>query len=351
MGKLTGVLIGCGAIAREHLTVLRDLNNVEIVAVCDISTARAEAAAERFGIARSYTSHRTLLADLNPDLVHITTPPASHFSIAQDCLAAGLNVFCEKPITVRYSDFCTLKQLARDKHCMLMENQQNRFHSSIQRIEELSKSGELGDVLEVQIVLSLNITSTESPYVDENAPHFGLTLSGGVIGDFLPHIAYLLYMFTGKILDVHTGWSKHKSDSPLPADEFRGMIKGERTTAYVSFSGNAQPDGFLVRVVGTRMRVEANLFEPPRFIVKRSRSGEPALMTLVDGLAESRQVLTGTVAGFMRKLGGTSSYDGLGEMISRTYRTIELHEPQPIPLDEIDAVAHLVDRLTATGNS
>ena len=51
------------------------------------------------------------------------------------------------------------------------------------------------------------------------------------------------------------------------------MIKGERTTAYVSFSGNAQPDGFLVRVVGTRMRVEANLYEPPRFIIKRSRLG------------------------------------------------------------------------------
>jgi predicted dehydrogenase len=351
MSKLTGVLIGCGAIAREHLSVLAELDNVEIVAVCDISTARAEAAAERFGIARSYASHRDLLADLQPDLVHITTPPASHFPIAQDCLAAGLNVFCEKPMTVQYGDFCTLKQMARDKGCMLMENQQNRFHSSIKRIEALISSGELGDVLEVQIFLSLNITGANSPYVDENAPHFGLTLSGGVIGDFLPHIAYLVYMFTGKIIDVHTGWTKHKSGSPLPADEFRGMIKGERTTAYVSFSGNAQPDGFLIRVAGTRMRVEANLFEPPRFVIKRSRSGEPALMTLVDGIVESRQVLGGTVAGFLRKLAGTSSYDGLREMIARTYRTIELHEPQPIPLDEIDAVVHLVERLAATGNS
>ena len=137
----------------------------------------------------------------------------------------------------------------------------------------------------------------------------------------------------------------------MPADEFRGLIRGERATAYVSFSGNAQPDGFLIRVMGTRMRVEANLFEPPRVVVKRSRSGEPALMTLVDGIAESRQVLAGSVAGLLRKLGGTSSYDGLKEMISRTYRTIELQEEQPIPLDEIDAVAHLVERLAATRNS
>lgn len=351
MGKLKGALIGCGAIAREHLSVLPELDNVEIVAVCDISNARAEAAAERFGIARSYTSHRELLADLQPDLVHITTPPASHFPIAQDCLAAGRNVFCEKPMTIRYSDFTALKQVAREKGCMLMENQQFRFHSSIQRIEELISSGELGDVIEMQICLSLNITSAGSPYIDQNAPHFGLTLSGGVIGDFLPHIAYLVYMFTGKIIDVHTEWTKYKKDSPLPADEFRGLIKGERTTAYVSFSGNAQPDGFLMRVVGTRMRVEANLFEPPRLVIKRSRPGEPALMTLVDGIAESRQVLVGSVVGLLRKLGGTSSYDGLKEMISRTYRAIEQHEQQPIPLDEIDAVAHLVERLATTGNS
>jgi predicted dehydrogenase len=347
MAKLTGVLIGCGAIAREHLSVLADVKKIDVIAVCDISPARAEAAAERFGIARFYSGHRSLLADIRPDLVHITTPPSSHFPIATDCLAAGLNVFCEKPVTVRYEEFCALKKLAREKNCMLVENQQNRFHSSVRRIQELVRSGELGDVLEVQVCLSLNIMGAGSPYVDQNAPHFGMTLSGGVIGDFLPHIAYLAYMFTGKITDVHTGWAKFRSGSPLLADEFRGMLKGERCTAYVSFSGNAQPDGFLIRVAGTRMRVETNLFEPPRLIVKRARSGEPALGTLIDGIAESRQVLVGSVTGFLRKLGGTSSYDGLKEMILKTYSAIELREPQPIPLDEIDEVAQLVDRLAS----
>jgi predicted dehydrogenase len=351
MGKLTGVLIGCGAIAREHLAVMAEMDNVEIVGVCDISRARAEATAERFGIPRTYTNHRELVSDLDPDLVHITTPPASHFPIAMDCLTSGLNVFCEKPVTVRYADFCTLKQLAQENKCMLMENQQNRFHSSVKRIEALIKSGELGEVVDVQIVLSLNITGPDSPYMDTNARHFGLSLPGGVIGDFLPHMAYLASILTGKIVDVHTVWRKHQGNSPLPFDEFRGIVKGERANAYLGFSGNAQPDGFLVRVVGTRMRLEANLFEPPRLVIKRFRKGEPAAMTLLDGILESQQVLSGSVAGFLRKLGGTSSYDGLKEMISKTYRTIELDEPQLIPLDEIDAIAQLVHRLTATASS
>jgi predicted dehydrogenase len=229
---------------------------------------------------------------------------------------------------------------------MLMENQNLRFHSSIQRIQALVASGRLGDVLEVQIFLFLNLVGAGSSYVDENASHSALVLRGGVIGDFLPHIAYLAHIFTGSVADVRTIWTKHTANSPLPADEFRGLIKGERATAIVDFSGNAQPNGFWVRVVGTRMYAETNLFEPPRLIIRRFRAGEPALMSLVDGIAEACDVLMGAVAGFCRKLAGTSSYDGLPEMIARIYRSLEKHEVQPIPLDEIDDTARLVDRFT-----
>lgn len=346
MRKLNCALIGCGAIAREHLSALAELGTVEVAAVCDISAAKAEATADRFGVAKWYSSHEKLLADIQPDLVHITTPPSSHFSIAKSCLAAERNVLCEKPITIKYSEFSELKELATEKQCVLMETQQNRFHSSIRRIQQLLDSGKLGDLLEVQICIALNIFSPDGPYIDRNVPHFGLTLQGGVVGDFLPHIAYLVYMFTGPVVDLRTIWSKHTADSPLPADEFRGLLKGERATAYVTFSGNAQPNCFLIRLIGSRMRVEANLFEPPRLTAKRFRAGEPALGTLVDGIAESRDVFRGSIAGFLRKLGGKSSYDGLLEFFARTYRALESHEPQPVSLEEIDEVARLVDRFT-----
>src|SRR5262245_16819505 len=121
MGRLTSALIGCGTIAREHLTALSELANVEVTAVCDLSAARAEATAERFGIAKWYSSHEQLLAEIRPDLVHITTSPSFHFPIAKSCLDARLNVLCEKPITVDYEEFRLLKQLATANRCMLME--------------------------------------------------------------------------------------------------------------------------------------------------------------------------------------------------------------------------------------
>ena len=344
--KLRGAVIGCGAIAREHLAAVAELTNAEIAAVCDLSAARAEATAERFGISKWYTNYEKLLAELKPDLVHVTTPPSSHFPIAKACLSAGLNVLCEKPITTDYQTFRVLRQLAVDNSCLLMENQNFRFHSGIRRISILMDAGELGDILDAQICISLNIYGVGSPYVDPNAAHAALALRGGLIGDFLPHIAYLAHMCTGPVTELRTAWVKHRRESPLPADEFRGFIKGERATAYVSFSGNGQPDGFWVRVAGTKAHVETNLFEPPRLTLRRVRAGEPALMRLVDGIAEARDVLKGSAAGFWRKLAGTSSYDGLPELIKRTYLAVESGGPPPVTLDEIDAAACLVDRFT-----
>jgi predicted dehydrogenase len=345
MKKSKAALIGCGAIAREHLAVLAELRNVEVAGICDLSAARAEATAERFGIKKWFTSHRELLIESQPDLVHITTPPSSHFSIAKFCLSAGLNVLCEKPITVNYDEFCTLKELAVTSRCMLMENQQLRFHSSVLRIRDLLRSGELGDLLEVQMFVAVD-SGAGTPYADRNAPHFSSHLRGGVVGDFLPHIAYLMHMFIGSASHVRTVWSGGLVDSPPSADEFRAIIKGKHATGHATFSGRAQPGGFWLSVAGTRMRAEANLFELPRITFRRSRVGEQALMSLIDGIQESRDGLKGTVTAFWKKLGGVGSYDGLTEIMEQTYRAVEMKQPQPIPLEEIDQVARLVDHFT-----
>ncbi len=346
MKPVQSVVIGCGAIAREHLAALREISQAEVVAVCDISAAKAEATAERFGIKKWSTDYVQLLQETRPNLVHVTTPPATHFPIAKACLEAGLNVLCEKPMTVEYQDFLKLKSLAAQHGCMLLENHNIRFHSSIERIQSLIGSGAFGEVLEAQIMVDVNLFGAGSPYVDENVPHFGLALRGGVIGDFLTHIACLTYLFAGPPVDLRTIWTKHTAKSPLPADEFRGLIKGERISAIVGFSGNAQPSGFWVRVAGTKMYAETNLYEPPRIAFRRFRSGQVAVASFVDGLAEGREVIKGTTAAFWRKLAGTNRYDGLPQFLTQVYQALDRQEAQPIPLDEIDAIARLVDCFT-----
>ena len=96
---MKAALIGAGQIAKQHLSCLKTLPGVELAAICDLSPATAEAAAERYGIRAWFTDHRAMLEKARPDVVHVTTPPTSHFRPAMDSLDAGAHVIVEKPAT------------------------------------------------------------------------------------------------------------------------------------------------------------------------------------------------------------------------------------------------------------
>src|SRR5262245_28758712 len=110
--SMKAVLIGAGAIAREHLGALQAVPGVEVAGVCDLSAAMAEATAEQFRVARWFTDHRRMLAELEPELVHVTTPPSSHARLASDALEAGAHVVVEKPLTHELVEVETLLDLA-----------------------------------------------------------------------------------------------------------------------------------------------------------------------------------------------------------------------------------------------
>ena len=96
---MRAALIGAGQIARQHLACLEGLPGVEIAAVCDLSPAAAECAAQRHGATAWFTDYATMLREVRPDVVHMTTPPTSHYKLSVDALEAGAHVIVEKPIT------------------------------------------------------------------------------------------------------------------------------------------------------------------------------------------------------------------------------------------------------------
>src|SRR5436305_11447 len=109
---MRAALIGTGQIAQQHLACLRALPGITLVGVCDLSRAMAESAAERFGVAAWFTDHRAMLDAVRPDIVHITTPPASHFRLAMDALTAGSHVIVEKPATAARAELDVLLRSA-----------------------------------------------------------------------------------------------------------------------------------------------------------------------------------------------------------------------------------------------
>ena len=86
---MKAALIGAGQIARQHLACLRTLPSVELVAVCDLRELLLRPLPSVMAYLPWFIDHREMLDKTRPDVVHVTTPPNSHFRLALDSLEAG----------------------------------------------------------------------------------------------------------------------------------------------------------------------------------------------------------------------------------------------------------------------
>src|SRR5258708_32072052 len=93
-------IIGCGRIADAHAAQIQRIQGCEIVGAFDSEPLMARQLYERFPVKRYFDDLGSLLSDAQPDVVHITTPPVSHYEIARVCLENGWHVYVEKPFTL-----------------------------------------------------------------------------------------------------------------------------------------------------------------------------------------------------------------------------------------------------------
>lgn len=335
-------LVGAGQIAQQHLACVTTLPHVEVAAVCDRSAATARAAAERFGIDRWFTDYGAMLVQVQPDAVHITTPPGSHFKLAMAALDAGAHVVVEKPVAATLTEVETLVRHARQSGLQLIEDYNYVFNQAPQEILRRIASGEFGAVVHVEVLISLDILGPTG-FADPNAPHPALMLAGGAIGDFLPHLASLAHAFVGPHRLAQSIWSKRRS-SPLPFDEFRAIVDAERGTASLAFSASAQPDAFWLRVYGEKMQATANLFET-RLTFDGPRNAPKPLRPLLSGLDEGKAIRRAALTTLLRKFNGRGAYEGLWELLARSYRALGSDAAPPVTADDVLEVNRMVEAL------
>ncbi len=343
---MKAALIGAGQIARQHLACLKTLPDVELTAICDLSPAAAEAAAERYGVPAWFTDHRAMLEKARPAVVHVTTPPTSHFRLAMDSFDAGAHVIVEKPATATFEELETLVQRAQQTGRHLVEDYNYVFNQAPQKILRRINSGEFGAVTHVEVFICLDILGPGG-FADPNSPHPALSLTGGAIADFLPHLASLAHLFVGPHRTVQTVWTKRKS-SLLPFDEFRAVVEAERGTAALGFSSCSQPDAFWLRVYGERMQATANLFET-RLTFDGPRNVPKPLRPFFSALDEGKTIRRAALATLLRKFKGPGAYEGLWELLARTYRAFADGSAPPVSASYVLEVNRMVEALKPRG--
>jgi len=139
-------IVGCGKIADAHASQILRIKGCEIVGVCDREPLMARQLYERFPVKRYFSDLGELLTDARPHVVHITTPPESHFNIATSCLERGCHVYVEKPITLHEGEAQRLVALANEKGLKLTAGHDDQFSHVARRMRTLVESGYLGGV-------------------------------------------------------------------------------------------------------------------------------------------------------------------------------------------------------------
>ena len=142
-------IIGCGGIGQnKHMPSLSKIENVQIVAFCDLIEERAQMCKEKFGTPDAFvcTDYKELLAIEDIEVVHVLTPNREHAQITVDALYAGKHVMCEKPMAKTAEGARQMVAAAKATGKKLAIGYQHRMKAEARYAKEYIESGAVGEI-------------------------------------------------------------------------------------------------------------------------------------------------------------------------------------------------------------
>lgn len=346
-------IIGCGKIADDHLQQVRRIPGCQVVAACDLEPLMVRQLSERFEIPNTFTEVTQLLKACRPDVVHITTPPQSHFALGTQCLEAGCHVYIEKPFALNANETENLLASAERMSLKLTAGHDLQFSHAARRMRQLVREGYLGgDPVHMESYYCYDLSDpryARSLLADKS--HWIRRLPGKLLHNIISHGIARIAEFLHHDL-VHI--SAYGAVSALLKsigeheiiDELRVTIADAKgTTAYFTFSSQMRPSLNLFRLHGPKnglildqdretlikLRGDAYKSYAEKFIPPINLAGQQ----FANVAFNLRKFLTND---FQMK-------SGMKCLIESFYRSIATGGPPPIPYREIMSTARIMDAI------
>jgi predicted dehydrogenase len=348
-------IIGCGKVADQHAVQIQRIPGAQIVAVCDLEILMARQMAERFAVPHSFAEVDKMLQECRPDVVHITTPPQSHFQVARTCLSAGSHVYVEKPFTLNTADAVDLIELAEQRGLRVTAGHNAQFTHTMVRMRELAKDGFLGGKpvhLESVYCYELSDETYAKAFLGDR-DHWVRKLPGSLLQNIISHgISKIAEFLTSDDpMVMACGFT-----SPLLqrighgdiVDEVRVIIKDDdATTAYFTFSSQLKPSLHQFRIYGPSNSLVVD--DDHQVLIKlREGNYKSYLRYFIPPFGSAAQYI-GNVSTNIAKFAASDFHlpfdAGLKRLIEGFYASIRDGAPLPLSYGEILRTSRIMDRI------
>lgn len=135
--------VGCGNNGRGHLNRLHQIDNADVVAVCDTQETLATQAAEGTD-AKPYINFRQMLKDTELDAVYLSVPPFVHGEMEFELIDRGIPFYVEKPVTLDLKIGRQIADAVRAKNLLTCVGYQLRYYASVNAAREVLANSTVG---------------------------------------------------------------------------------------------------------------------------------------------------------------------------------------------------------------
>jgi predicted dehydrogenase len=348
-------IIGCGKIADQHVLASRRIAGCELVGLCDRELLMAGQLGERFGVQACFADAAEMLRVVKPDVVHITTPPQGHFSLAKQCLESGSHVYLEKPFTVTAPEAEELIGLAERSRLKITAGHNLQFTPEMLAMRRLVAQDFLGGKavhLESHFSYDLGDASYVGPLLG-NRKHWVRQLPGQLMHNILSHgLAKLAEFLDDDLVEIiataHQSAQLQRLGGEEILDELRVLIRdASGTTAFFCFSTQLKPGLNLLRVCGPANSLTVD-HASGTLLRHENRSYKSYLTFFAPPLKNAQQHFRNACGNVFQFLRGQLHQDsGMKELIERFYESIRNQTAPPIPGREILLTARIMDEIFA----
>lgn len=239
MARKRIAVIGCGFFSRNHLHSWSEIDQAEIVGVCDLDRQKAEAAAAQFGNPPSFTDAATMIDQTKPDLVDIITTMESHRSLVELCADRKIAVIVQKPFGPTMEDCLAMTDACSRAGVMLMVHENFRFQSAMRRIKQILDSDEIGNLVWGRI-------SFRTGYDVKSGQPYLFNEEKLIVLDLGIHILDLARFFFGEVVTLYA--RLQRIDQRVTGEDMATIVLGHQsgatTIADFTYESQKLPDPF-----------------------------------------------------------------------------------------------------------